>query len=104
MRGKAVSAVSATGTVAAPHLCNVVTDRIEQAQRMCTALGPGHTSTAMWVAAAELGDALTLGQTLETQMSRLAIEQGITAEEWSAIKSGESDLAGSTAADTTART
>jgi hypothetical protein len=62
VRGKAVSAVSATGTVAAPHLCNVVTDRIEQAQRMCTALGPGHTSTAMWVVAVELGDALTLEQ------------------------------------------
>ena len=35
-------------------------------------------------------------------MYRLAIDQGFTAEEWSAIKSGESDLAGSTAADTTA--
>ena len=33
-------------------------------------------------------------------MYRLAIDQGFTAEEWSAIKSGESDLAGSTAADT----
>ena len=35
-------------------------------------------------------------------MCRLAIDQGFTAEEWSAIKSGESDLARSTAADTTA--
>jgi hypothetical protein len=86
------------------YLCNVVTDRIEQAERMCKALGPGHTSTAMWVAAVELGDALTLEQKLETQMYRLAIDQGFTAEEWSAIKSGESDLAGSTAADTTAWT
>ena len=33
-------------------------------------------------------------------MYRLAIEQGYTAEQWSAIKSGESDLAESTATDT----
>lgn len=58
----------------------------------------------MWVAAVELGDALTLEQKHETQMYRLAIDRGFTAEEWSAIKSGESDLAGSTAADTTAWT
>jgi hypothetical protein len=45
-----------------------------------------------------------LSKNLETQTYRLAIEQGFTAEEWSAIKSGESDLAGSTAADTTAWT
>jgi hypothetical protein len=35
-------------------------------------------------------------------MYRLAIEQGYTAKQWSAIKSGESDPAGSTAPDTTA--
>ena len=86
------------------YLCNVVTDRLEQAERMCRALGPGSVSTAMWVAAVEVGDALTLEQKLETQMYRLAVEQGYTAEQWSAIKSGESDLAGSTAADTTAWT
>jgi hypothetical protein len=40
----------------------------------------------MWVAAVELGDALTLEQKLETQMYRLAVEQGITDAEWSAIK------------------
>ena len=73
------------------YLCNVVTDRIEQAERMCKALGPGRTSTAMWVAAVELGDALTHEQKLGTQMYRLAVEQGITAEEWSAIKSGDGE-------------
>ena len=44
------------------YLCNVVTDRLDQAERMCRALGPGSVSTAMWVAAVEVGDALTLEQ------------------------------------------
>jgi hypothetical protein len=85
------------------YLCNVVTDRLEQAERMCKAIGPGSVSTAMWVAVVELGDALTLEQKLETRMYRLAVEQGITAAEWSAIKSGESDLPRSATTDTTAR-
>jgi hypothetical protein len=40
----------------------------------------------MWTAAVELSDALTLEQQLESKMYRLAMEQGFTAEEWSAIK------------------
>jgi hypothetical protein len=84
------------------YLCNVVTDRIDQAERMCRALGPCPTNTDLWVAVTELGDVLTHLQRLETRMYRLAIEQGYTAKQWSAIKSGESDPAGSTAPDTTA--
>jgi hypothetical protein len=77
------------------YLCNVVTDRIDQTERMCRAIGPCPTNTDLWVAVTELGDVLTRLQHLETRMYRLAIEQGYTAEQWSAIKSGESDLAGS---------
>jgi hypothetical protein len=40
----------------------------------------------MWTAAVELSDALSLEQELESTMHRLAMGQGFTAEEWSAIK------------------
>ena len=49
------------------YLCNVVTDRIEQAERMCRAVGPCPTNTDLWVAVTELGDVLTRLQHLETQ-------------------------------------
>jgi hypothetical protein len=40
----------------------------------------------MWTAAVELSDALSVEQELESKMYRLAMGQGFTAAEWSAIK------------------
>ena len=68
------------------YLCDIVNNRLEQVERMCRALGPVPLSVEMWTAAVELSDALTLEQQLESKMYRLAMEQGFTAEEWSAIK------------------
>jgi hypothetical protein len=86
------------------YLCNVVADRIDQAERTCRALGPSPTSVEMWTSVVGLGDLLTRVQHLETQMYRQAVARGFTDEQWSAIKSGESDLAGSTATNTAPRT
>ncbi|MCU1697858.1 MAG: hypothetical protein JWR34_3921 [Mycobacterium sp.] len=76
------------GRTRCSYLCNTVADRIERAERMCRALGPGPTSTAMWVAVVELGDALTLEQNLETLMYREAMAKGYTEDQWAAVKAG----------------
>ena len=64
----------------------MVNNRLEQVERMCRALGPVPLSVEVWTAAVELSDALSLEQELESTMHRLAMGQGFTAEEWSAIK------------------
>jgi hypothetical protein len=68
------------------YLCDTVNNRLEQVERMCRALGPVPLSVEMWTSVVALSDALTLEQKLEGKLYRLAVEQGFTAEEWTAIK------------------
>jgi hypothetical protein len=63
-------------------LCNVVTDRLEQAERTCKAIGAGSVSTAMWVSVVELGDSLTRMQQHENRVYRLASRYGPTRRVW----------------------
>jgi hypothetical protein len=72
------------------YLCEVIDDHQNRTQRMCEAVGTRPESTAVWVASAELNDALTHFFALEKELFLLATEQlGFTEDQWREVKRGE---------------
>jgi hypothetical protein len=58
------------------ELCSIVADEITQTEELCRTAGPGPLSTDLWLAATELGDALSAYRRLTVRLRGLVRDQG----------------------------
>ena len=70
-------------------VCNTVDREMEQAQRVCQAIGNSSLATELWLSVVALNDALTEYQRLDNELLQVAESAGISREQWDAIKRGD---------------
>lgn len=69
------------------YLCVSVARELEQAQRVCEAIGAG--TSDLWSAAVALSDALSGYLAVERQVYQAATDVGVTPQQWAALQGGK---------------
>lgn len=69
------------------YLCRTVACELEDAQRICEAIGP--VTSEMWAAAVSLSDALSAYQEAKNLVYRAAKSVGVTPQQWAALQGGK---------------
>jgi hypothetical protein len=65
-------------------MCHAVRVELAEAERVCVATG----DTAHWLTVVEMNDALSEYRASDLRVYHAALDNGVTAEQWRAIKSG----------------
>jgi hypothetical protein len=66
------------------NMCRLVSDMVEQAQRICETTHDTHH----WLTAVQLNDALTQHQRSDARMYHAAMDVGLSRDQWQKIKQG----------------
>lgn len=73
-------------------MCRLIERQQEQAQRVCSVIGPSPATAELWTSVVELSDAMTRYLAADAELQEAARSVGIADELWQAIKGGERQM------------